>query len=650
MEKSYGWTGTVLRIDLTSGEKQLLPTQEMAEKFIGGRGFTAKIYWDDVSPAIDPLSPECPLIIMTGPLAGTPAIAGSRWFISGKSPLLYPEQYGLGSLGGTLGVALKSAGFDGLIISGRASKPSYLYINDGNVEIKDANGLWGLETFETLKKLRAEHGDKSQTLCIGPAGEKKVRLAIAMSENGTCGGSGFGAVMGSKNLKAITVIGTGKVAVAHSDKLKQINQQIHSLIKGKVLMDPSIEGIELIKRSPCRGCPGGCPRGIYKHTSGVEEVRKNCQSAYVYHTWDKKYHGGESSENPFLVTSLCNRYGLCTQEMGNMLHWLNKCIKNEIFTDEETGIPLSKIGSWEFIDTLIQKMVFRQGFGDLLAEGTIRAAHGAGKGSEKMLEGIVTKNGVSSNSYNPRYFITNAVFYATESTSTMNQLHEISFPMMRWAMWYASDGAMSPFSTEVIQKIAERFWKSKKAVDFFTYEGKAEVAYIIQNREYAKENLAVCDFLYPLTTADGAEDHIGDPTLESRILSAVTGMEVDEEDYYLTGERVFNLQRAIRGREGLVGRKDDTLDEFNFTEGIEVEEGFFGLFNPEFMLPGPGGEIISRKGMVVERDKFEKMMDEYYSLRGWDVESGLQKKQKLKALSLSEIVSELGKLNLLSPG
>jgi aldehyde:ferredoxin oxidoreductase len=141
---------------------------------------------------------------------------------------------------------------------------------------------------------------------------------------------------------------------------------------------------------------------------------------------------------------------------------------------------------------------------------------------------------------------------------------------------------------------------------------------------------------------------VGDPTLESRILSAVTGVEFDEEGYYLTGERVFNLQRAIQGREDRVGRKDDVLVEFNFTEPIEEEEGLFGLFNPDFMLPGPGGEIISRKGKVVERDKFESMMDEYYEMRGWDAKTGLQKEGRLNELSLSDMVPDLRKLNLLA--
>ena len=649
MEKLYGWTGKILRIDLTSGEKELLPTHDLAEKFIGGRGFTAKLYWDEVSPAIDPFSPGSPLLIMTGPLAGTEALAGSRWFISGKSPLLYPNQYGLGSLGGTLGVELKAAGLDGLIITGSTPNPSYLYLADDRVEIKDARGLWGLEMFETLERLRAEHGGKAQTICIGPAGERRVRIALAMSENGTCGGSGFGAVMGSKNLKAITVVGTGKVESARPGQLKQINRQILALIKGKILMDPSLEGIELVKRSPCRGCPGGCPRGLYKHTSGVEEVRKNCQSAYVYFGLDRRYHDGETTDASFLATSLCNRYGLCTQEMGNLLRWLDKCNQQGLFTDDETGIPFSRMGSLEFIDTLIQKMVARRGFGDVLAEGTIRAAHIAGKGSERLLEGTVTRSGFNSNAYNPRYFLTNAVFYATESTSTMNQLHEVCFPLMRWVMWYATDGATSPFSTEVLRNIAKRFWKNEKAVDFSTYEGKSEIAYIIQNREYAKENLIGCDFFYPIITPDGAEDHVGDPTLEGRILSAVTGIDFDEAGYYRTGERVFNLQRAIQGREGRVGRKDDTLDEFNFTQGIETEEGYFGLFNPEFMLPGPDGALISRQGKVVERDKFEKMMDEYYSIRGWDVRTGLQKKETLEALALSDLIPALEKLHLISP-
>jgi len=644
MANSYGWKGKILRVNLTTGEIQTQSTSELAERFIGGRGFVSKIYWDEVDTKTDALHPDNPLMLITGPLAGTPAISGSRWFISGKSPLLYPkDQFGLGSVGGSMALKIKAAGFDGIIITGKSSKPVYIHINDGKVEIKDASGLWGCDIPDTRKRLSSEHGKNSQFLCIGPAGENMVRFAIAMSDNGACGGSGFGAVMGSKNLKAVVAEGSGNVAVARPDDLKEINSQVRSLIEGRILMDPNIEGIDLIKRTPCPGCPGGCARGLYKHVTGTEEVRKNCGSAYMYYLWDQKQHGGESTPNAFLATSLVDRYGLCAQEMNNLQHWLYECNVSGVITDDKAGLPISQIGTMEFIEKLVDMISFRKGFGDVLAEGTGRAAHSLGKDSVKQFDLRVTRSGFNATAYNPRFFITNSVFYATETTSTMNELHEVCFPIMKWAMWFATDGSMSPFSTEVMQKIARKFWKSEKAIDFSTYDEKAEVAYIIQNREYAKENLVVCDFMYPITTADGAEDYVGDPTIESRLLSAVTGIEFSEQDYYRTGERVFNLQRAIQGREGRVGRKDDHLNEFNFTDPFEEEPGFFAVFNPEYMLPGPGGELATRKGAVIERDKFEKMMDEYYSLRGWDVKTGLQTKEKLEALELSDIVPEMRK-------
>ena len=259
----------------------------------------------------------------------------------------------------------------------------------------------------------------------------------------------------------------------------------------------------------------------------------------------------------------------------------------------------------------------------------------------------MTPTGFNADAYNPRYFIPHAVYYATEATSTMNQLHEMAFPIMKWTMWYATDGSMSPFGTDQMRAIAKRFWGDERAVDFSTYEGKAEVAAIIQNREYAKEALIACDFLFPLTTADGAEDFVGEPDLESRLLSAVTGMDISEDDYYKIGERVFNLQRAIQGLEGRARQKDDQVNEFYFTEPMTEEPGFLGIFNPEFMLPGPGGELITRKGAVLEREKFEIMMDEYYALRGWDPGSGLQRGAKLEKLGLADCCERLRERGLL---
>ena len=648
MNNTHGWKGSMLRINLTSGEVQVASTADLASRFVGGRGFISKIYWDEVDPAIDAFNPDNPLMFMTGPLAGTPAISGSRWFIAGKSPLLYPDQFGLGSVGGSMGVKIKASGLDGMVINGKAKKPSYLHCKDGKVSVKDASVLWGCDIPETLKRLHEQHGTGAGVICIGPAGEQKVRFAIAMSDNGACGGSGFGAVMGSKNLKAVVVEGSDQVAVARPDELRLVNSRIRSLIEGRVLMDPNLEGIELVKRTPCPGCPGGCARGLYKHVSGREEIRKNCGSAYLYYVWDKLQHDGESTSGAFLATSLIDRFGLCAQEMNNLLHWLHQCGTQGIISDDRAGITLAKIGTEEFIEQLVDMMVHRKGFGDILAEGPRRAAQTLGEAALEVYHLRATRSGFNANAYNPRFFITNAVFYATESTSTMNQLHEVCFPMMKWTMWYATDGSMSPFSTEVIQKIAQKFWKSEKAVDFSTYDGKAEVAFIIQNREYAKENLVVCDFMYPITTAEGSEDHVGDPTLESRLLTAVTGIGLSEQAYYKTGERVFNLQRAIQGKEGRIGRRDDQLNAFNFTEAFQEEPGFFAVFNPDYMLPGPGGELKTRKGEIIDRDKFKSMMDEYYLMRGWDMATGLQTRKTLEALELSDMLPEMQKRGLLA--
>ncbi len=641
MANIYGYTGTILRINLSNNEVQTQSMEPYVERFIGGRGIISKLYWDEVSEKVDALHPDSPLMFMTGPLAGSGAIACSRWFVAGKSPLQYPDQFGLANVGGSFGIKLKNAGFDGLIVTGKAAGPVYLAIQDGKVEIKNAKALWGLTTDATLERLAAAHGEAAGLACIGPAGERLVRLACIMSDIGSCGGSGFGAVMGAKNLKAIVADGSRKITIARPDDLKAVNSRIRSLMEGKSLMDPNVDGIDLVRRAPCPGGPAGCPRGLYKHVSGREEYRKNCQSVYMYYLWDMKQHNGESTADPFIATSLCDKLGLCTQEAGNLLYLLDLCAKGGVLDDAGAGITLSQIGTLQFFEQLADMILAGTGIGAALSQGTMRAAHAIGGDAVKLVERRMTPSGFNAEAYNPRYFIPHAVYYATEATSTMNQLHEIAFPIMKWAMWYATDGAMSPFGTDVLREIARRFWKDERAVDFSTYDGKAAVAAIIQNRQYAKETLIACDFLFPLTTADGAEDHVGDPDLECRLLSAVTGMNIAEGEYYRIGERVFNLQRAIQTVEGRVGRNDDRPNEFYFTEPMREEPGFLGIFNPEFMLPGPAGELITRMGAVLDREKFTAMMDEYYSLRGWNGASGLQTEAVLEKLGLSDIASRL---------
>jgi len=199
-------------------------------------------------------------------------------------------------------------------------------------------------------------------------------------------------------------------------------------------------------------------------------------------------------------------------------------------------------------------------------------------------------------------------------------------------------------TTQTVRAIAEKFWGSELAADFSTYEGKALAAKKIQDRGYAKECLILCDWLWPMLHLEFSEDHVGDPTLESKIVSAVTGNELDEEGLNRIGERVFNLQRAIHVREGHKGRESDRISEQAYTVPLEYD-----MPNPQCLLPGKDGEVICRKGAVVDREQFEKMKDEYYQLRQWDVATGFQTKSQLDDLGLKEVAQELQKRGLLAP-
>jgi aldehyde:ferredoxin oxidoreductase len=192
-------------------------------------------------------------------------------------------------------------------------------------------------------------------------------------------------------------------------------------------------------------------------------------------------------------------------------------------------------------------------------------------------------------------------------------------------------------STDLVRWIGKTFWGSEEAADFSTYEGKALAAKKIQDREYAKESLILCDFAWPIKDVDCSEDHKGDPTIENRIYSAVTGRETDEAGLNTIGERVFNLQRAILTREGRVGRGADRIHEMFYT--VPLQEAFL---NPECLVLGQGEETISRKGAVVDREQFEAMKTEYYQLRGWDPVTGLQTKSKLHQLGLDDVAVDLG--------
>jgi len=632
----FGYAGKILSVDLSSGSVAGLATLDYADRFLGGKGLAAKLYWNQVPLTARAFDPENALILATGPLAGIPVIGGSRWQVCGKSPAPSPERFCYCNLGGRWGAEMKFAGYDAILIRGKSERPVYLFLHDDVAELKDASALWGRGAIETREILKSELGGAVGVVAIGPAGENMASMATLLADNDASGSGGLGAVMGSKNLKAIVVKGAKKrVKVARLERLRELTAYFRGLGKEPISM---AGGMTLritgprTKKEPCYGCLGNCLRRAYEAEDG-KRGKFMCQAATFYQPMAERYYG-PGYEIPFHATKLCDDYGLDTLAITLIIIWLQRCYRAGILTDESTGIPISKLGSLEFIETLVRKISLRDGFGDILAQGVLKAADWVGPGAGEQITGYISKAG-QPNISDPRLYITTALLYAMEPRPPLPQLQEVSRVILKWLEW-GNRAENSYVSTEVMRRIAQRFWGSEIAADFSTFEGKALTAKRIQDREYAKECLILCGFLWPIMDLEHSEDHVGDPALESKILSAVTGKDVDEEGLYRIGERVFNLQRAILVREGHQGRGDDILPHSWHTVPLKGD-----LANPECLVPGKGEEVLSRRSSVVDREEFERTKDEYYQLRQWDVATGLQTRAKLEELGLKDVAQAL---------
>ncbi len=633
----FGYAGKILKVDLSKKKTTVIPTNDFAGRFIGGRGIGAKIYWDNVPPQVKAFDPENYLICITGPITGFTGLASSRWQVCGKSPAMDPEAFSYANLGGGWGVWLKYAGYDGIVVHGASDRPVYLSINNDNAEIRDASPLWGQPAMAACDTLKAELGEKTKVMTIGPAGENRISFATLLADDGSSGSSGFGAVMGSKMLKAIAISGNKRPQAADPERLRTLSDHVNRL-KNDSFGGHNPPTSAPLRPLPCYGCKG-CFRQSYKAEDG-KRFKYFCQAGSVYRGPAVKYYN-EMNEVPLIAIRLCDRYGLDTAVMQPMIDWLTTCFEQGVLQEAETGLPLSKIGSAEFIEALVQKIAFREGFGDLLAQGMIKTAKSIGKEAQELLAYRVMTQANELKDYDPRLLLTNALLYATEPRRPIQQLHEAGHALIKWLEWHKGEkGAY--LSSEILRIIAEKFWGSDAAADFSTYESKALAAKTIQDKAYAKESLILCDIFWPIKWVKYSEDHIGDPTLESQVFSAVTGVEADEDDLNRMGERIFNLQRAVLLKQGWGGREgDNLLDHFHDQPLKSV------FFDPECIVPGPNGKPVSRHGEVVDRENFEKMKSEYYALRGWNMESGYPTRKKLKELELDDIADELDERGLI---
>jgi aldehyde:ferredoxin oxidoreductase len=634
----FAYAGEILEVDLSSGSINKIPSAPYTERFLGGRGLAAKIYWDTVPIAARAYDPENCLIYATGPVTGYTRIAGGcRWQVCAKSPVTVPESFSYANLGERWGTRLKYAGYDALVVRGKADRPVYIYIRDDKVEMCDAASLWGKFAIEAGDSLKAELGQDVSVLTIGPAAENLVPFATMLTDDGASGASGLGSVMGSKNLKAIAVAGERQLQAADPAGLENLARRIQLLRKDtwKNWLD-DVPG--RTKLRACYGCPSGCFRKSY-----VEAGRRYkffCQATHVY--WPEgERDGQESAEIAMLAVRLCDRYGLDTTILRPLIDWMADCYREGVLHDNDLELPLSKIGTGEFIELLTRKIALREGSGDVMAQGIIETAAQVGGRAQELSHLHVVTRASETRDYDPRLILTNALLYATEPRRPINQLHETSHSLWLWCNWTNKlEGAFLSYNDFL--NIGKNFWGSAAGADYSTYEGKALAAKKIQDRTYAKESLILCDFLWPIIWVRFAEDHSGDPAMESRVLSAITGQKTDEAGLNRIGERIFNLQRAILLREGRGSRQGDKLLDYLHEEPLP-----FAFFNPECIVPGKNGQVVSRKGARLPRADFENMKSEYYGLRGWDTESGLLTEKILGELELNDIAADLKTRGLL---
>lgn len=643
MAKLYGWAGRILSIDLSHRTVDTIATPEYAARFVGGKGIASRFYWELISKNTTAFSPDNHLFIMNGPLGGVRATAASRCVMVSKSPLTFPEQYACGNLGGSFGAALKWAGLDGLDIYGHAREPVILLLEpDAQCTFLDAAGLCGKDAFHTIAALNEKYGPDAAVAAISEAGERRVRLANVIGSGGASVGKGFGAVMGAKNLKAI-IVRAPKVSlpVARPEHFKQVIAEVSRLTlsenSGRYYNEVKLDGIKKVANAYCYGCSGVCRRGWYRSENGEEGYRINCASAFFYRAWERA-KTGSGGRATFHATQMANHHGLCALQLTLICKWLPKAARAGVIPAEPL-LNFEEIGTPGWFDVLVDLISRRQGIGDVLAEGSRRAA--AAWGISDMLEGIVTKTGVlPATGHDPRLFPSLVPIYATEPNFVTTQIHEVSKPLKQWVVWANSDGRRGFFTTEKLRHMAKLFWGDEKTAEFDSPEAMGLAAVNIQNQAYAKENLVACDWFWPINFSGSIETGVVDPGLEARLFSAVTGEDMDFGKYLLSGDRCFNQNRAIYFREGRRGRQDDVLEERFYNQPFQEAASTVSTPNPDFLMPGRG-KPVSRRGAKVDREEFKAIMDDYYRIRGWDVATGLFTEATLTNLGLADIAPEM---------
>jgi aldehyde:ferredoxin oxidoreductase len=612
MQNLFGYAGKILTVNLDTGKTQTQPlNMDVARKYIGGIGLGMHLWLENTKKGVDPLSPENALVLALGPISGTmfPTAGNGHAFIS-KSP--ETNLLGEAVSHGTFGAELKRAGYDAIILKGKAEKPVYLWIDDDSVQLLDAAHLKGKSPSETEDAIKDEIGDYYvRVAAIGLAGEKLSRIACIINEKTRAAGrTGLGAVMGSKNLKAIAVRGTRDITVAKPDEFMEMVKDFHERMKGpatrkyrtlgtveNVLINNTLycmptrnytnahfEDAEQVsgeainenyvaKIIACNSCPMRCEHetvireGPYKGTM----ARMEYESLWAL----GPYCGVNRLDAIIKAAELCNYYGMDAQSVGVTVGFAMDCHEKGILSHEDLGGIDAHFGNAEALVQLVEKIGKREGIGNVLADGVKAAAAKIGKNSERLAQHI---KGLEVTGYDLRCLKTTALSFA------------VSFR--------GADHTRSSAYTVDMKGKVDRF-KAER--------GRGKLVKDLEDIYSLLDSFIVCKNAKGTFYKELAD--------LAKLYGLVTGLEVSPEELGTTAERINTLARLINLREGL-SRKDDSLP--------------WKVMNEPIPDDGPA------KGAVVTQDELDLMLDDYYNVRGWTLE-GVPKIEKLKALGLAEL-------------
>lgn len=619
----------VLHVDLTDGKiwREELPTDDM-RRYLAGRGGNAFLLWRYARGGIDPLGPENPLIFGVGILTGTNAPCSGRTTVTTKSPAT-----NLGvkcSMGGAWGAALRFAGYHHLVVHGASDSPVYLRIADDKVEVRPADALWGKDVRETTRLLTAAEGN-AQVACIGPAGENLVNMAAIMgSTYNAAARGGPGAVMGAKKLKAIVVSGRKAVSVADPVRFRQLVSQVRQTIaqtpsaRQKYMYGTSgtLAAINELRALPTRNFQRGYfPEasrltGQYLVEKGYLKRRVSCYACPVachrYTEVEAGPYAGTFSGGPEYETvaalgagtcvsdteavlkanELCNIYGLDTISVGSAVQFLMECYERGIISSEQAGGLNLAWGNGETLVALVHMIAFREGIGNLLAQGVRSAALALGGGSERW---AIESKGLEQSRVETRSAKAYALAFAVNPRGP-DHLH--AQPIAEFGL--------RPLGVELIKRITG----DAKYANPYIADKRAEIVIWHEDMYAAGDALGLCSFP---TTADFTIS----PELAAALFSAATGLEVDADELLRIGRRIVTLEKCYNVREGAT-RDDDRLPWRLMHE-----------------------ESPDRKGAINSEEEMNRMLDEYYTLHGWDPVTSWPKEETLRDLDLGYVADEL---------